>query len=77
MLLAATAPGMVPEIPSEKSGLQSVLDDLPKLVEKFSAIEDQIKKVVASIGGVTDKVKDNPSLLIWAPDKNGKGAAKK
>jgi phospholipid/cholesterol/gamma-HCH transport system substrate-binding protein len=80
MLLAATPPGEVPEIPSEKSALQSVLDDLPKLVEKFSAIEDQIKKVVTNVGGVADKVKDNPSLLVWPSGKEKKesrDAAKK
>jgi phospholipid/cholesterol/gamma-HCH transport system substrate-binding protein len=69
MLLAATPPGQAPEIPSEKSPLQSVLDELPKLVEKFSAIEDQVKKLVTNVSGTADKVKDNPSLLLRRPDK--------
>jgi len=73
-LLAATPPGQVPEIPSEKTGLKAMLDDLPKLVgkitvvaDKFSAIEDQMKKVMTNVGGLTEKVKDNPSLLLRRP----------
>jgi phospholipid/cholesterol/gamma-HCH transport system substrate-binding protein len=67
-LLAVTPEGKVPEIPSEKTGLKAVLDELPKLVEKFSSIEDQVKKVVTSVGGLTSKVKDNPSLLLRRPE---------
>jgi len=73
-LLAATPPGQVPEIPSEKTGLKAMLDDLPKLVgkitlvaDKFSALEDQMKKVLTNVGGLTEKVKDNPSLLLRRP----------
>ena len=61
-----------------------MLDELPKLVgkfsvmaEKFSAIEDQIKKVTTGVGALTDKVKDNPSLLLRRPDKESKDAARK
>jgi phospholipid/cholesterol/gamma-HCH transport system substrate-binding protein len=68
-LLAVTPEGSIPEIPSERTGLKAMLDDLPKLVAKFSAIEDQVKKVVTSVGGLTDKVKDNPSLLLRRPEK--------
>jgi phospholipid/cholesterol/gamma-HCH transport system substrate-binding protein len=68
-LLAVTAQGKIPEIPSEKTGLIAMLDELPKLVGKFSAIEDQIKKVVTGVGTLTDKVKDNPSLLLRRPEK--------
>ena len=68
-LLAATPPDKVPEIPSERTGLKAMLDDLPKVVEKFSAIEDQVKKVVTSVSGLTAKVKDDPSLLLRRPDK--------
>jgi phospholipid/cholesterol/gamma-HCH transport system substrate-binding protein len=68
-LLAVTTDGSVPEIPSEKTGLRAMLDELPKLVAKFASIEDQVKKVVTTIGGVTDKVKENPSLLLRRPDK--------
>ena len=76
-LLAVTPQGQVPEIPSEKTGLKAMLDNLPKLVEKFSAIEDQVKKVVSSVGGLTDKVKENPSLLLRRPDKDPSEVTKK
>ncbi|MCK9382455.1 MAG: MlaD family protein [Sulfuritalea sp.] len=66
-LLAVTPENQIPEIPSEKTGLNAMLDDLPKLVKKFSAIEDQVKKVVTSVGGLTDKVTENPSLLLRRP----------
>jgi phospholipid/cholesterol/gamma-HCH transport system substrate-binding protein len=66
-LLADTPENQVPEIPSEKTGLNAMLDDLPKLVKKFSAIEDQVKKVVTSVDGLTEKVKQNPSLLLRRP----------
>jgi phospholipid/cholesterol/gamma-HCH transport system substrate-binding protein len=76
-LLAVTPPDQVPEIPSEKVGLKAMLDNLPKLVDKFSAIEDQVKKVVTSVGGLTDKVKENPSLLLRRPDKESTDAGKR
>jgi phospholipid/cholesterol/gamma-HCH transport system substrate-binding protein len=66
-LLAVTPPGKVPEIPSEKTGLKAMIDELPKLVEKFSSLEDQAKKLVTNVGAVTDKVKANPSLLLRRP----------
>ena len=73
-LLAVTPADKFPEIPSEKTGLKAMLDELPKLVgkfsalaEKFSGIEDQVKKVVTGVGALTDKVKDNPSLLLRRP----------
>jgi ABC-type transporter Mla subunit MlaD len=76
-LLAATPEGEVPEIPSERTGLKAMLDDLPTLVKKFSAIEDQVKKVATSVGGLTDKVKDNPSLLLRRPEKESNEAGRK
>lgn len=76
-LLAATPPDQVPEIPSEKTGLKAMLDDLPKLVQKFASIEDQVKKVVTNVGALTDKVKDNPSLLLRRPEKESKDPGKK
>jgi phospholipid/cholesterol/gamma-HCH transport system substrate-binding protein len=76
-LLAVTPPDQVPEIPSEKVGLKAMLDNLPKLVDKFSAIEDQVKKVMTSVGGLTDKVKENPSLLLRRPDKESTDAGKR
>ena len=76
-LLAVTPADQVPEIATEKVGLKAMLDNLPKLVDKFSAIEDQVKKVVTSVGGLTDKVKENPSLLLRRPDKESTDAAKR
>lgn len=66
-LLAVTPENTLPEIPSEKTGLNAMLDELPKLVKKFAAIEDQVKKVVTSVGSLTEKVKENPSLLLRRP----------
>jgi phospholipid/cholesterol/gamma-HCH transport system substrate-binding protein len=68
-VLAATPEGKIPEIASEKSSLASVLDQLPKVIEKFSAIEDQTKKVVTDVGEVTGKIKENP-LLRLSPSKD-------
>ena len=76
-LLAVTPQDQVPEIPSEKAGLKAMLDNLPKVIEKFSAIEDQVKKVVTSVGGLTDKVTENPSLLLRRPDKENTNVGKK
>jgi phospholipid/cholesterol/gamma-HCH transport system substrate-binding protein len=73
-LVAVTPPDKIPEIPSEKTGLKAVLDELPKLVAKFSAIEDQTRKVltnaekvVTGVGALTEKVTANPSLLLRRP----------
>ena len=69
-LVAETPAGQVPEIPSKKSSFNTLMEALPKVVAKFSAIEDQTKKVVADISVVTAKVKENPSLLLRRPKKN-------
>lgn len=69
-LLEVTPQDKIPEIPSEKSGLKAMLDSLPRVVEKFSALEDQVKKVVTGVGGLTDKVSDDPSVLIWGKGKD-------
>ena len=71
-LVAATPKGQVPEIPAVKSTLSTLMEQLPKVVAKFSKIEDQTKKVVTDIGAVTAKVKANPSLLLRRP-KETKG----
>jgi phospholipid/cholesterol/gamma-HCH transport system substrate-binding protein len=75
-LLAVTPEGQMPEILSEKTGLKAMLDDLPKMVgkfsamaDKFSAVGDQTKKVMTGVGELTDKVKENPSLLLRRPEK--------
>jgi len=76
-LLAETRPGKIPEIPFQKSGFKAMLDDLPKAVEKFIAIENQAKKVVTDVGGLTEKVKANPSILLRGPSKDSDSGAKK
>ena len=68
-LLAVTPQDKVPEIPSEKTGLKAMFDQLPKIVSKFSNLEDQVKKVVTDAGELTEKVKANPSILLRGPEK--------
>jgi phospholipid/cholesterol/gamma-HCH transport system substrate-binding protein len=73
-LLAATPEGQIPEIPSEKSSLATVMDQLPKVIEQFSAIEKQTKKVMSDVGEVTGKIKDSPLLgLSRSKDKTNRG----
>lgn len=67
MLIAATPDGQVPEIPSDKSSVAVVMDELPVLIHKFAAIEDQARKVVKNVGDVTEKIKENPSALLFKP----------
>ena len=69
-LVEVTPSNEIPEIRSEKSRLTTLLDQLPKVVEKFSALEDQAKKVVTDVGGVTAKIKEDPSVLLRGPAKN-------
>jgi len=64
-LVAATPEGRIPEIASEKSSLTTVVDQLPKVIEKFSAIEEQTKKVVTDVGEVTGRVKESPIMKIF------------
>ena len=80
-LVDATPAGQVPEIPYEKSALTSILDALPTVMEKFSAMEGKAQKVLSDVGQVTStvkdaasdikettaKVKENPSLLLRRP----------
>jgi phospholipid/cholesterol/gamma-HCH transport system substrate-binding protein len=73
-LVAVTPEGQIPEIPAEKSSLATVMDQLPKVIEKFSAIEEQTKKVMTDVGEVTGKIKDNPLLkLSPSRDKTNRG----
>jgi len=74
-LLAATPEGQVPEIPSEKSSLSTVLDQLPIVIEKFSSIETQTKKVLTDVGEVTGKIKENP-LLSRSKKESKRGGEK-
>lgn len=66
-LLDVTPDDQIPEIPSEKTGLKAMLDELPKVVDKFSALEDQVKTVVTDVGRLTSNIKKNPSLLLNPP----------
>ena len=72
-LVSSTPEGAIPEIPSEKSSLASLMDQLPKVVEKFSAIEDKTKKVVGDLGEVTGKIKNNPLLNLGSKNKAKNG----
>jgi len=74
-LVEATPQGQIPEIPYERSKLATVIEQLPKMVEKFSALEDQGKKVLNDMGSLTNRLKDNPSLLIF-PQKEKPAPAK-
>lgn len=66
-LVAVTPAGQVPEIPAEKSTLSVVLEQLPKIIAKFSAIEDKVSKVVTEVGGITKQIKEDPSVLLKGP----------
>jgi len=66
-LAAATPAGQIPEIASEKSNLTTVLDQLPRAVEKFTALENKTAKVLEDVGHVTAKIKEDPSLLLRRP----------
>ena len=74
-LLSATAAGETPVIVSEKSGLTVAMDQLPRVVEKLSAMENQAKKVLNDVGALTSKVKDDPSVLLWGSKKKDKEPA--
>ena len=66
--LAAATPGQLPEIPANKTvSLSSIMERLPKVIDKFSSIEDQTRKVMTNVGEVVGKVKENPSLLLRRP----------
>ena len=68
-LLAATPEGQIPEIASEKSSLTTVMDQLPKVLEQFSAIEKQTKRVMSDVGEVTGRIKDSPVMKMF-PSKD-------
>ena len=71
-LLAATSEGQIPEIRSEKSSLTTVIDELPKVVERFAAIENQTKKVLSDVGQTTSKIKEDPTVLLKGPKEKSK-----
>jgi len=66
-LIAATPEDQIPEIPSEKSTLTAIVEQLPKVLEKFSALEDRAMKVITDAGRLTAKLKEDPSQLIFGP----------
>lgn len=63
-LLASTAEGRIPEIPSERSTLNTTLDLLPKLLERFASIENQVRRVLTDVSSVTSDIKEDPSVLL-------------
>lgn len=72
LLATATKAGEVPEIPAGKSNLTTMLDQLPRMAQKFSALEDKTGKVLDDVGEVTQKIKENPSLLLRRPKEQQK-----
>ncbi|HZM43189.1 MAG TPA: MlaD family protein [Burkholderiales bacterium] len=75
-LLAATPEGQIPEIPSEKSAIANIVEQLPKAIAKFSSLEGQAKKVLSDVGEVTAKVKEDPSVLLRRPKEKSAPAGK-
>jgi len=74
-LVDATPSGSIPEIRYAKSTVATVLDELPKVLQKLSALEDRGQKVLTDMGGLTAELKENPSLLIFPPkQKSGSRA---
>jgi phospholipid/cholesterol/gamma-HCH transport system substrate-binding protein len=70
-LLAATPEGQVPEIAYERSSVAAITEQLPMMLQKFTALEDQTRKVVADVGSVTRRIKEDPSLLLRSPPEKG------
>lgn len=46
-LISATEPGKVPLIPSEKSALTTLVDQVPKTLKKIDDVAEQAKKLLA------------------------------
>lgn len=82
-LVEATPQGQIPEIPSEKSQLTTLLDSVSTMVESLSSLGGQAKKLMTDVGAVTgtmksaagdikdtaSKVKEDPTLLLRRPKK--------
>jgi len=68
-LESPTPEGGIPEIPSERSSIAEILEKLPKLIDKFSAVGDRANSVLADVKDVTTDVKENPSVLLWGGKK--------
>lgn len=82
-LVDATPAGQIPEIPSEKSALATLVESIPKMVESISSLGGQAKRLMTDVGAVTGtlksaagdiketttKVKEDPTLLLRRPRK--------
>ena len=68
-LASVTPAGEIPEIPSEKSSIADLLDQLPKVVRRLSALEAKAGKVLTDVGEVAQEVKDNPIVKFGAKKK--------
>ena len=77
LLSAQTPAGQVPEIASVRNSLDVAVDELPKVLGKFSALETQMKGVVTDVGEATAKIKENPSVLVWGPKRQESSTEKK
>lgn len=69
-LVDATPQGQIPEIPSERSTLTNLMEQLPKILDKFSHMEDHAKKVLNNVDDLATQVKENPQMLIWGKKKD-------
>ena len=54
-LVAATPAGSIPEIPTEKTGLKTMIDELPKMVKKIETTADKFAGMADKFGGMADK----------------------
>ena len=75
-LLAATPAGTIPEIASEKSSIADILDQLPKVIRKLSALESKAGKVMNEVGEAAGQIKESP-LLNLGRRKKDKAAEEK
>ena len=69
-LVAATPEGTIPEIPSEKSSIADILDQLPKVIRKLSALESKAGKVMNDVGEAAGQIKDSPILNLGRRKKD-------
>jgi len=76
-LAAATPEGQIPEIPYEKSNLANILDQLPRVIEKFSSLEDRAAKVVSDVGAVASEIKEDPTVLLRGRKENSATSSEK